>query len=257
MRFARFGLLLLTFLGGLWVYFAQGDDPKPAPEDPFIGLIATARAELINHAPFPPSSRAPLTAARIHLQAGRPERARALILPELEGEWSAEAHYLLGILESRAQLWQRTLDALTLALTPGAAYPEKPIAPFRLARALEETGRIPAARLAYQLDHDLSGDGEALFRLGLLDIEAGHFPKAKANLENALGRFTQPQARSRTLAALSDISLASNDLSQARDLLEQAAVLHQHPELLHRLAQLCRRMGDTEAAAGYAAEAGE
>lgn len=243
----------------LCLAFAACTD-APAPEtttDPILPLIAAARDELINHAPFPSSGRAPLSAARKHLSADRPAQARALILPELTGDWSAEAHYLLGILDSRARLYQKAIDSLTVALAPGAAYPEKPIAPFRLARALEECGRIPAARAAYTLDHDLSGDGEALFRLGLLDIEAGQLSQAQAHLSDALRRFTLPPARARTLAALADICLASNDLTQARKLLEEATSLHRHPELLHRLARVCRRLGDTEAAEKYAAEAGD
>jgi Flp pilus assembly protein TadD len=98
------------------------------------------------------------------------------------------------------------------------------------------------------LDHDLSGDGEALFRLGLLDIEAGQFAQAKTRLEDALRRFTQGPDRARTLAALSDICLEGDDLAGARKLLEEAVVLRPHPELLHRLARVCRRMGDGEAA---------
>ncbi len=250
MRAGLIVILFLALLAGLVLIVVQPgkQDPSPEPTDPVIALLAGARVELLGQPRSPSSGRAPLAAARKHLSAGRPEHARELILGELQGAWSAEAYYLLGILESRARLWQKAVEALERSLAPGARYPEKSIAPFRLGRALEETGRIPAARVAYRLDHDLSGDGEALFRLGLLDIEAGQFAQAKTRLEDALRRFTQDPDRARTLAALSDICLEGDDLAGARQLLEEAVALRPHSELLHRLARVCRRMGDGEAA---------
>jgi Tfp pilus assembly protein PilF len=244
---AALALALLAGCGG-------SSEPGPtAGTDPGLALLAQARAELVGKGVPRDSGRAPLAAARAHLAAGREERARELVEPELEGPAQAEAHYLLGVLESRALRWGRAAEAFEPAFAPGPGYPERVLLPFKYGRALEELGRIEAARAAFELDHELSGDGEALFRLGLFDLEAGDLVSADARLADARRRFTVPRDVARVLVAQADLALAREDAAAARRLLEEAVQRAPQRASLARLARLCRELGDEESALRFEA----
>lgn len=221
--------------------------------DPALELLAAARAELVGKGVPRDSGRPPLAAARAHLAAGREARARELVEPELEGPSSAEAHYLLGVLESRALRWGRAAEVFERAFAPGPGYPERVLLPFKYGRALEELGRIEAARAAFELDHDLSGDGEALFRLGLFDLEAGDLASAEERLADARRRFVVPRDVARVLVAQADLALAREDAAAARRLLEEAVQRAPQRASLARLARLCREQGDEDSALRFEA----
>ena len=244
------GLLVVLLVG---CGASEPEGPGGAASDPALRLIQEARRQLVGQGVPGASGRAPLQAARVHLSAGRLERARELAEPELDGPSSAEAHYLMGVLEARALRWARAAELYEGAFAEGPGYPERVLLPFKYGRALEELGRVAAARAAYELDDELSADGEALFRLGLFDLEAGELEAAEERLAAARRRFTVPRDVARVLVAQADLALAREDRAGARRCLEEAVQRAPQRASLARLARLCREDGDVASAARFEA----
>ena len=176
-------------------------------------------------------------------------RERASWPSRLDGPSSAEAHYPGGASSRRAALGPRR-RALRGSVRGGAWPPRARPPAVQVRRALEERSTA-AARAAYELDDELSADGEALFRLGLFDLEAGELEAADERLAAARRRFTVPRT-SRACWSRRPTWRWPARIAPRRRCLEEA--VQRAPQRASRTtARLCREDGDVASAERFEA----
>lgn len=239
-------VLLLASLAG-----SCGQEDTGPAGDPLTSAIAQAEARYAA-APSTKKHAASVIAARDAMARRDFPEAIRLLSSLAPGEVTGEAWFLLGT--SHAQLKQDALAvaAFEEALAAGPGFPRDRQLFYLLGRSLQELGRLAPARAAYGVDSRLMPEqGDAHFRLALLDFELGELDASMDHARLALERFERPQDLAKVHAHLADLALAEGEHERARRELEKSVQLFPHYEALYELSRLCARAGDDEAAAAY------
>lgn len=110
-------------------------------------------------------------------------------------------------------------------------------------------GNVEAAKGAFE--HFLAmhpGEGDSLFALGLLEMDAGRFVEAEhLYRKSILSQQDNPEGQAKALARLGDVFASRNDLHEARELYLQAVDLN--PDLYeawYHLSVVHQRIGDDQ-----------
>ncbi len=248
----------LIVVGACALSIGCSDDstPNPAPVVQTVvrNSVARIHAALPKYrgVPFPTDTSPALAGPRKSIQDGHADKA----LSELEAlapkDTTGEAAFLMGWLHHEKQRFALALPYFEAALESGPRYRNAHYAFFYYGRCLQETGDLTGARAAYEASNELLPDQAAgIFRLALLDMEAGDLELCESRARAALELFERPRDVAKTHALLADIHLARDEPELARDALVLCVETFPHYEVFYRLSRLSARLGEDEDAARY------
>ena len=96
--------------------------------------------------------------------------------------------------------------------------------------------------------------GDSLYKLALIDLEAGDLDACASRVEAALKRFQRPQDIAKSHALLGDVHRARGESHEARAAYETCVRTFPHYEVFYKLARVCALLGDEAAAQRYRQE---
>ncbi len=207
---------------------------------------------------WPPLSKR-VTMAYAGIQRGHFKRARSMLQQELdENPQSGAAIYLLGCAWYREQQYAAAIPYFEKTLEIGPSFAGCESVLYRYGRCLYNLGDAVGSRSAALAYLKLNqGNADALFLLGLADIEEADLEAAIAHFKEALAGFEANDSTehpttgdiAKCHARLGDVYLQQGKLARAQTELQRCISLYPaHYEPYFMLSRVLTRLGETEAA---------
>ena len=266
--------LVLWLLGGLALCVAIScgggeDGEENAPDQPpadTTNLIAEAlpRFKADQGKPWPaPTPR--MTQIHQALNKNDLKTARQLLQQEInEDPDSDEAHFLIAEVRYSRSRFGLANETFEKVLREGPTFPRSELAFYFYGVCQMRLGNVERARESLLAILELRPKyGEALFALGLLEVQRGKPELAIVFFEEAMYYFKEAQAKgrnrdeplARTYSGLGDSYLQTGKLEKAQQYLEQGIELNPSDAKAHyALSRVLHRLGDAEGAQRAMAE---
>jgi len=205
--------------------------------------------------------------ARIHqvLAAGDLKSGRQLLQEEInENPDNDEANYLIAEVQFNRSRFGLANEGFEKVLRAGPTFPQSDLAFYFYGLCQLRLGNTKCARASLLAMHELRPNhGEALFSLGVLDLQRGEPGIATTWFDAAAIRFRAAQDRgmdktdslARAYCGLGDANLQLDDLEKAKQYLEQGLELNPRiAKAQYALSRVLLRLDDEEGAQRALAE---